>query len=291
MTNGFLIFDKPQGITSNQAVGYVKKASGERKIGHAGTLDPLATGALVMAIGNVTRLIRYIQSEPKEYIATAVFGVTTDTLDSEGEETSRTSMEINADAVNALVPAFTGKIMQVPPMVSALKHEGRRLHELAREGETVEREPREVEVHELEILSVGDGEYPEVQLRTVCGKGTYVRSLADDMARSLGGGAHLTALRRTRIGKLRASSGVTLDDLANWNDYFLTPNEALSHLDELVLDAETSALVRNGARFDSGAMTTQPEDTPFRVIDPEGQLLAVYRVVEAEARSDVVIPT
>lgn len=291
MTNGFLILDKPQGITSNQGVGYVKKATGVKKVGHAGTLDPLATGALVMGIGNVTRLIRYIQEQPKEYVATAKFGVGTDTLDSDGEVTSTTDLDIAVEDLEQIAPRFTGTIMQVPPMVSALKHEGKRLHELARAGETVDREPREVHVHELEILEVGPGPHPSVRIRCVVGKGTYVRSLVDDMAQVLGGNAHVTALRRTRIGGLRASNGVTLDDLHNWKDYFLDPNEALGHLDEVKVVDGDAALVRNGARFDSGPMTEPAADTPFRVVDGEGRLMAVYRVINGEACSDVVLPS
>ena len=291
MNNGFLILDKPQGITSNQGVGYVKKATGVKKIGHAGTLDPLATGALVMGIGNVTRLIRYIQDQPKEYLATARFGVETDTLDSDGEVVSTTDMDVSKADLEEIVPRFTGLIEQVPPMVSALKHEGRRLHEMARAGESVDREPREVVVHELEILEVEPGTNPDVSFRCVVGKGTYVRSLADDMAQSLGGHAHLTSLRRTRIGKLKASAGVVLDDLHNWEDYFLTPNDALAHLDSVEISDADAALVRNGARFDSGPMIELAQDTPFRVLDSSGDLLAVYRVVDGEARSDVVLPT
>lgn len=291
MTNGFLVLDKPRGITSNQGVGYVKKATGVKKIGHAGTLDPLATGALVMGIGNVTRLIRYIQDQPKEYRATARFGVETDTLDSDGEVISTTDMQVTKDSIIEIVPQFTGLISQVPPMVSALKHEGRRLHEIARAGETIEREPREVMVHELEILEVGQEVNPEVVFRCVVGKGTYVRSLADDMAQTLGGHAHLTSLRRTRIGDLKASAGVVLDDLHNWEDYFLTPNQALSHLPSVEVGEDAESLVRNGARFDSGPMIEMEPNVPFRVLTPAGDLLAVYRVVEGEARSDVVLPS
>ena len=291
MTNGFLILDKPQGITSNQGVGYVKKATGVRKIGHAGTLDPIATGALVMGIGNVTRLIRYIQDQPKEYLATASFGVETDTLDADGEVLSSVDMDFSPDDLHGLVPQFTGTISQVPPMVSALKHEGRRLHDMARAGEVVDREPREVMVHELEVLDVGDGPQPEVRFRCVVGKGTYVRSLADDMASALGGRGHLTSLRRTRIGSLRASAGVTLDDLHNWKDYFLTPNAALSHLDSVTLSEDEAVLVRNGARFEVGAMAAMEPDTPFRVLDPDGEMLAVYRLIDGVARSDVVLPS
>ena len=182
MTRGFLVVDKARGITSNQVVGEVKRATGIKKIGHAGTLDPMATGVMVLAIGKVTRLIRYIQDQPKEYYATAQFGVSTDTLDADGAVLSREPMDFTEEDLEAIVPRFIGTISQVPPMVSALKKDGRRLYALAREGQIVEREARLVEVHEMEILSVGAPPYPEVEFRVVCGKGTYVRSLADDMA-------------------------------------------------------------------------------------------------------------
>lgn len=290
MTKGFLVFDKPGGITSNQVVGQVKKATGVKKIGHAGTLDPMATGTLVLALGNVTRLIKFIQDQAKEYVATALFGVATDTLDADGAVLSREPMDIYPRDVEALIPRFTGTIAQVPPMVSALKMEGRRLYELAREGEVIERDARQVEVHELEILSVGAPPYPEVEFRVVCGKGTYVRSLADDMAAVLGGAAHLTALRRTRIGSLRASQGVTIDDLDNWQSYFLTPAEALVGMPMVTVDEETARGVRNGVRFVGGPLVTGPADEPYGVLDVEGRLLAVYRRVGETAQPDVVLP-
>lgn len=291
MTQGFLIVDKPAGITSNQVVGYVKKATGVKKVGHAGTLDPMATGALVLAVGKVTRLIRYIQDQPKEYVATAQFGVATDTLDADGAVLSREPMDIDENDVAALVPRFTGSISQVPPMVSALKHEGRRLYELAREGEIVERDARQVFVHELEILSVGPPPYPDVEFRAVCGKGTYVRSLADDMASVLGGSAHLTSLRRTRIGSLRASAGVTIEDMENWDAYFLSPVEAMADLQHVEVDAGTAEGVRNGVRFVGGPLVEGPTDVPYGVLDPEGELIAVYRRVGDRAEPEVVLPT
>lgn len=290
MTAGFLVVDKPQGMTSNQVVGHVKKATGVKKVGHAGTLDPMATGALVLAVGKVTRLIRYVQDREKEYRATALFGVATDTLDAEGAILSREPMDIDMDDVVDLVPRFTGTISQVPPMVSALKHEGRRLYELAREGEFVEREARPVEIHELEIISVGAPPYPEVEFRVVCGKGTYVRSLADDLAAVLGGAAHLTSLRRTRIGTLRASQGVTLDDLQNWRSYFLTPREALDGMAVVEVDAETAAGVRNGVRFVAGPISEGPESGPYGVVGPDGDLIAVYRRAGDRVEPEVVIP-
>lgn len=204
---------------------------------------------------------------------------------------SREPMDITTEAVEALVPRFTGTISQIPPMVSALKKDGRRLYELARAGEVVERDARTVEVHELEILSVGAPPYPEVEFRVVCGKGTYVRSLADDMAAVLGGAAHLTELRRVRIGSLRASSGVTVDDLANWSDYFLTPAQGMVDMQMVTVDDETASGVRNGVRFVGGPLLAGPAGLPYGVVDTNGELLAVYRKVGDHAEPDVVLPS
>ena len=291
MTGGFLVVDKPGGVTSNHVVGEVKKATGIKKVGHAGTLDPMATGVLVVAVGNVTRLIKYIQDLPKEYVATAQFGVATDTLDAEGAVLSRERMDIEAGDVEALASRFTGTISQVPPMMSALKKDGRRLYELARAGEIVERDARQVDVYELEILSVGAPPYPEVEFRVVCGKGTYVRSLADDMAAVLGGAAHLTALRRTRIGSLRASQGVTVEDMHDWESYLLTPAEALVDLPLVAVDAETARGVNHGMRFVGGPILEGPAEGPYGVLDESGGLLAVYRRVGDRAEPDVVLPS
>lgn len=291
MTNGFLVVDKPEGVTSNQVVGMVRKTVGVKKVGHAGTLDPMATGVLVMALGNVTRLIKYVQDQEKEYVATAMFGVATDTLDADGAVLTREPMEFDESEIEALLPRFTGTISQVPPMVSALKHEGRRLYELAREGEVVERDARRVEVHELEILSVGPPPYPEVEFRVVCGKGTYVRSLADDMATVLGGSAHLTALRRTRIGPFGISDSLTVEDLANWESYLMTPAHALSHLPSVVVDEATEQGVRNGMRFVGGPIVSGPAEMPYRVLSNEGELIAVYTKTGERAEPDVVLPS
>ena len=291
MTRGFLVVDKPGGITSNQVVGEVKRATGIKKVGHAGTLDPMATGVLALAVGNVTRLIKYLQNQPKEYVASAMFGVSTDTLDADGAVLSRETMDISSADVGALVPRFSGTISQVPPMVSALKKDGRRLYEMARAGEVVERDARQVEVHDLEILSVGPPPYPEVEFRVVCGKGTYVRSLADDMAAVLGGSAHLTALRRIRIGSLRTSQGVTIEDMHNWESYFLSPAEAMVDLAAVTVDAETARGVENGTRFVGGPVLEGPADAPYAVLDPAGNLLAVYRRVGERAEPDVVLPS
>ncbi len=291
MTSGFLIVDKPGGVTSNQVVGAVKRVSGIKKVGHAGTLDPMATGALVMAIGQVTRLIRFVQDQPKEYVATAEFGVATDTLDADGAILSREPMSFSHEELESVIPRFTGDIHQVPPMVSALKKDGRRLYELAREGQVIERDSRLVHVYELEIISVGPGPYPEVSFRTVCGKGTYVRSLADDMAGVLGGSAHLTALRRLRIGSLHVDRGLPLDGLDAWESHLLEPTEALDDLDAITVTEETALGVAHGMRFVGGEMIAAPEGRPYRVLDEEGSLIAVYSRTGREARPEVVLPS
>ncbi|HIE21901.1 MAG TPA: tRNA pseudouridine(55) synthase TruB, partial [Acidimicrobiia bacterium] len=167
MTRGFLVVDKPAGVTSTGVVEEVKRVTGIRKVGHAGTLDPMATGALVVALGSATRLIRFIQDQPKEYVATALFGVATDTLDAEGAVLTREEMHFEPAELEAVASRFVGTISQVPPMVSALKQGGRRLYELAREGQVVEREARPVGIYELELVSVGPGPYPEVTFRVV----------------------------------------------------------------------------------------------------------------------------
>jgi len=290
-TKGFLVVDKPKGMTSNQAVGHVRKATGVEKVGHAGTLDPMATGVLVMAVGKVTRLIRYIQDEDKEYVATALFGVATDTLDADGAVLSREPMDFGEDELMGIVPRFVGTISQVPPMVSALKKDGRRLYELAREGQVVDRDARQVEVRELEILSVGPPPYPEVEFKVICGKGTYVRSLADDMAAVLGGDAHLTALRRTRIGSFRSSDAVTLDDLHNWERYLIGPAQAMDSLAKVVVDEETARGARHGMRFVGGPIIDGPSDQPYAVLTEDGELIAIYVRVGTRAEPEVVLPS
>jgi tRNA pseudouridine55 synthase len=290
VTAGFLVVDKPGGMTSNTVVGQVRRATGIKKVGHAGTLDPLATGAMVIAVGPVTRLIRFIQERPKEYLATAQFGVATDTLDADGAVLEREPMDVQEAELLEAAARFVGVIHQVPPMVSALKHEGRRLYELARRGEVVERDARPVEIHELEVLSLGPGPYPEVEFRVVCGKGTYVRTLAADLAAALGGHAHITALRRTRIGSLDVEShGLKLEDLDSWQQWFLSPSQALDDLPSVTVGPETAEGVSHGMRFVGGEMRDAPEGVALRVLDQSGVLLAVYRREGEQSIPEVVL--
>lgn len=285
---GFLAVDKPGGVTSHDVVARVRRVTGIAKAGHAGTLDPMATGLVVVALGRATRLIRYLQESPKWYEATALFGVATTTLDADGEELERIPMNVSRAEVEAVLPRFTGEIMQIPPMVSALKHGGRRLYELAREGIDVERPARPARIHRLSVHEVGDGPFPRVRFEVVCGKGTYVRTLADDIAADLGGRAHLTALRRTRTGPLSVERhGVTLEGLDGWADRLVEPGAALADLPVVEVDAETARAVRHGQAVAFDAPATDP-DGPFRVV-AGGDLVAVFRNGANGPRSEVVL--
>jgi tRNA pseudouridine55 synthase len=286
VSDGFLVIDKPSGPTSHDVVAAVRRATGSKKAGHAGTLDPMATGAVVVALGRSTRLIRYIQDQEKEYLAVARFGVATDTLDAEGEVVHEEVMDFDRSQFEAILPEFLGVIQQVPPMVSALKRDGVRLYELARQGIEVERPPRPVEILELELTSFEPGEHPLVGLRVVCGKGTYVRSLADDLAVRLGGRAHLIALRRTRVGALAIEElGIGLDQLSDWERHLITPIAGLAHLPSVTV-AER-ARVLSGRPIEAPAGPAGPP--VFRVVDTDGVLLAVYRTDGARAVPEVVL--
>jgi len=209
--DGILNVNKPPKITSQRAVTLVKRALGVRKAGHAGTLDPAATGVLLVCLGKATRLFEALQAHDKEYVGTVVLGVTTTTDDREGEVLSCQDVpELDRQAIESVLERFRGEIDQVPPMVSALKRDGRRLYELAREGIVVERSPRRVTVRALDLLEVA---LPRLRLRVVCSRGMYMRSLARDIGEALGCGGHLGALERTRCGDFRIEDAIPLDEV------------------------------------------------------------------------------
>ncbi len=292
-TFGFLLVDKDQGWTSHDVVAKVRASVGG-KVGHAGTLDPMATGLLVLALGKATKLLRFVQGEEKEYLATALFGVATDSLDADGAVLSREPLPVGPDEIDAAMDRFRGEILQVPPMVSARKIEGKRLYELAREGKVVEREARPVTIKRLEIVDVAPSDYPEVTFRTVCSTGTYVRTLADDMARALGGRAHLTALRRVRNGNLHVKDASTVAEVVtaakegSLDDLVMRPSEALSLMAELRVDDAGEFRVRNGSRLVGQSLDVDGD--LIRVVNRRGDLLAVYRSDGNELVPEVVLP-
>jgi tRNA pseudouridine55 synthase len=294
VAEGFLLVDKPGGWTSHDIVARARSLLDEQRIGHAGTLDPMATGLLVLGVGRATRLIRFVQEAPKLYEATALFGVATDTLDADGAILSREEMHFDEGDVRRTAKRFIGRILQVPPMVSAKKVDGRRLYELARRGEEVEREATTVEIHDIEILDVSPGPYPEVVFRVRCGSGTYVRTLADDIASALGGRAHLTALRRSAIGSLGVDDAHTIEDLAaaagagSIGGLVISPAEGLRDLPSVAVAADTATAVGHGSVFPAGALGLG-EPGHHLILDGEGTLLAVYRSDGRRAVPEVVM--
>lgn len=280
-THGVAVVDKPAGVTSHDVVAMLRRRFGERQVGHAGTLDPDATGVLVVAVGKATRLLRFVEKTRKGYTGDVVLGTSTSTLDAAGEvvETFDMASVTLDDARRVVAEHLVGDIEQVPPMVSAIRVDGRRLHELAREGIEVERAPRPVTIHRFDVV---DWTAPGVlRIDVECSAGTYIRTLADDLGRLLGGGAHLRNLRRTHVGEF------TLAEAAPPDECELLPVEsAVRALDTVGVDADTAALVANGRVLDAWA-----GDGPWAVFGPDGRLLAVYESFRGGlAKPAVVLP-
>ncbi len=288
--DGFLLVDKPAAWTSHDVVARVRSIIGGRKVGHAGTLDPMATGLLVLGIGRATRLLRFVQDAPKVYVAMARFGVATESLDADGAVLWREPMPIEAGDVEQVMKRFVGEILQVPPMVSAVRVEGRRLYQLAREGKTVERKARPVTIHELRLLEFAPSDYPEVTFLVRCSKGTYVRTLADDLGRALGGRAHLASLRRTAIGSLRVDDSHPVDGITSdgWRELLLTPAAGLADLPAVEVGEDLEDAIGHGVAV-AGHELGNPVPGPLRMLDGEGRLLAVYRSEGARASAEVVL--
>lgn len=281
--DGCLVVDKPAGWTSHDVVARVRRLLGTRRVGHAGTLDPDATGVLVIGIGCATRLLRFATMLHKTYIGEVVLGIATSTLDASGEVTGRADMTaVTPEEVRMAALSLTGRLAQVPPMVSAVKIEGRRLHELAREGVEVERPPRAVEVFRFDVFATG---IPLLyRILVECSSGTYVRVLASDLGERLGGVAHLRTLRRVAVGSFRDAEALALDDVS--------PSRVLACL-ELVRDMpfaqiagdELDAVVHG--RSVERAVLKVAGDGPWALVGPDLELVAV-----AEPRgSDKVRPT
>jgi tRNA pseudouridine55 synthase len=289
--DGFLLIDKPSGWTSHDVVAKCRGILGERKIGHAGTLDPMATGLLVLGVGKATRLLRYVQDSAKRYEAAVAFGIATDTLDADGAILEREPMDFDEDDLRSAARQFVGTISQIPPMVSAVKIGGRRLYELARDGVEVEREARTVRIESIEVTEFAPGAYPEAEITVVCGSGTYIRSLADDIAASLGGRAHLTALRRTSIGPHDVDAAVSIDDLAASTDpgsMVMPMADGVAELPAIVATGETARGVGNGVVFTAGSVGASQAGT-YRVLDSDGRLLATYVSDGRRAKPEVVV--
>ena len=294
MPAGFILIDKEPGWTSHDVVAKVRGSIGG-KVGHAGTLDPMATGLLILAVGGATRLLRFVQASRKEYTASALFGVATDSLDADGAVLSREPMPVSQEQVESVLDRFRGNIVQVPPMVSARKVEGKRLYELAREGKVVEREARPVTIDELSIVDFTPSDYPEVTFKIECSTGTYIRTLGDDIARALGGRAHLTALRRTRNGSMDVSDAASVDEVATAVDQgsvgelIVEASVALGGFDALAVDEPGAFRVRNGRPMALEPSVDIDDGAYLRVVDDAGALIAVYSRVGEQLLPEVVL--
>ena len=290
MIDGLLVVDKPAGWTSHDVVAKLRGATRQRRIGHAGTLDPDATGVLLVGLGRVTRLMRFLQETTKTYRGVVAFGVATSTLDAAGEELARGEMPVTEAEVRTAMRAFVGDIEQVPPMVSALKVDGRRLHELAREGKEVERAPRPVRIDRYELEAFAPGAFPHATVLVECSSGTYVRTLAADLGTALGGHAHLASLRRLRVGAFGLEDATALDALvADPAPYVLTPADALRGMEQIPVERDVAALVANGRVFDEPPFTPVG-DGPYALVDADSRLLAVYERRDARLKPSVVLP-
>jgi tRNA pseudouridine55 synthase len=291
--DGVLVCDKPAGMTSHDVVARVRRLAGQRRVGHGGTLDPPATGVLVLALGRATRLLPFLPMEPKRYLARIAFGAETDTLDASGTVTATAAAAgVDEAAVRGALRGFLGPQQQVPPMVSAVKVGGERLYAKARRGESVERATRAIVVHALELVDFAAGERPEATVEVTCSGGTYVRSLAADLGHRLGTLAHLAGLRRTAAGRfterdahplsdLEAVAGEGADGLAR---VVLAPAQALGSIAVRALSAAEAASLTTGATIPPSGRAE-----PVAALAPDGRLVAVIQDDAGRARSRVVL--
>lgn len=312
---GLLVIDKPPACTSHDVVARVRRVLATSKVGHAGTLDPSATGVLLVGVGKATRIMQFLQNLPKEYRATVQLGVTTDSQDADGEVTSRTECDLQIDQVRQAAERFVGEISQVPPMVSAVRVGGERLYKAARRGEVVEREPRTVRVHALQVEEFD----PATQVATVyakCSSGTFVRTLAADLGEVLGCGAHVHSLRRLGIGSFTESEATPLAELEAMNpieaaESMLPMHAALRDFPSRTVDGDEYEAVGHGRPLEIAEApkrpgelpvmsTAKPGDrpaheagmtagVPVAIRDPEGKLIAVYRRSSGKLKPAVVL--
>ena len=274
--NGIIIIDKPQEWTSNDVVSRLRRVFNTRRIGHGGTLDPMATGVLPVFVGRATRGVEFFEHAEKVYETTVRFGLTTDTEDITGKTITETAVSLTEDELQAVLPKFRGDILQVPPMYSAIKVNGQKLYDLARKGREVERQPRPITIHELQLLEFSGN---EARLRVRCSKGTYIRTLCKDIGEALGCGGCMAALRRVEAGEYTLEGAITLRELLDISErgedveHLLRPVDTMfaSH-PKLKLNEKQARLVKNGNAF-----TDTCTDGTYRVYAPDGEFLALCK--------------
>ncbi|WP_303045731.1 tRNA pseudouridine(55) synthase TruB [Turicimonas muris] len=279
--DGVLMLDKPVGLSSNTALQKARRALNAQKAGHTGTLDPFASGLLQLCFGEATKFSADLLHADKEYVASIKFGETTTTADVEGEIIETRPVDFTEEQLHKALESLTGEIDQIPPMYSALKKDGVRLYELARQGQEIEREPRRVTVYELELLSFNK---PEALVRVKCSKGTYVRVLGEDIGKILGCGAHLTALRRTKIADIDISEAVSLQDfeeadIAQRLDMLDPPDRLLSQLEPIELKEELAVRFLHGQSIRiTRSENSEKKVKVYRLSDGKRELLGCARL-------------
>jgi tRNA pseudouridine55 synthase len=274
-SNGLLLIDKPQGVTSHDVVGQVRRVLNEQRVGHAGTLDPMATGLLILGVGASTRLLRFAQSEIKRYEGVVTFGVRTDSLDADGAVVETAAVPpLSPETVNAAIVGLLGEQEQIPPMVSAIKVNGQRLHALAREGVVIERAPRTITVHQLSLAPVDETHW---SFDVTCSVGTYVRVLLSDLAERLGTIGHLSALRRLSSGTHHVRDALTyyqLDErISEDAPILLPPRSFVEHLVSVTVTDDEERRLRMGQRV----ALDQKDDGEIAAINGSGDLVGVLR--------------
>jgi tRNA pseudouridine55 synthase len=289
---GTLIIDKPEGLTSHDVVARVRRGLGIRRVGHTGTLDPFATGVLVVCIGRATRLVQFLVGLDKEYIATVRLGFATDTQDRTGKQITplRSSKELSLEQLHQVLDQFTGTQLQTPPMYSAKKVGGEKLYHAARAGREVERAAVNITVNSLELIEEGESLFSanddgtcDFRVRVCCSSGTYVRTLADDIGERLGVGAHLAELRRTRVGHFDVANALPLEDIERMttddvHNNLISPTDMLTHLPIVWLNEEQTKRVMNGRSIllsEDEAAADERTGLPLRLCDDAGKLVAV----------------
>ncbi|WP_094092562.1 tRNA pseudouridine(55) synthase TruB [Paenibacillus physcomitrellae] len=294
---GILPVLKPAGFTSHDVVAKTRGILKMKRIGHTGTLDPQVTGVLPLCLGRATRMVEYLQELPKEYEATLVLGIATDTEDMTGTVTRQLDegVLVSLEQVKQALAKFQGTISQVPPMYSALKQDGKRLYELAREGKTVERKAREVTIHELELTGFkAELPYPEISIRVLCSKGTYIRTLCVDIGQALGVPAAMSVLKRTISAGITDDRCLTFEEIARYaaegslQQHLIPVDQAVSHLTAVQVADEKVRAALQGQRLSPSAVQPVPQrDEVIRLYDPEQRFLGIYK---REAESGAIAP-
>jgi len=296
--DGILVINKPSGMTSHDVIIQLRRILQEKKIGHTGTLDPDATGVLPVCIGRATKIIQFLEDKEKGYEGTITFGVTTDTMDAKGQIIKVSdSSQLKQDDVSQVFNNFVGEISQIPPMVSAIKVNGKRLYELARQGKTVDRMPRKIHIYDLQLLRFYKEKIPDIDpsksfskadFRVLCSRGTYVRSLASDVGDSFGCGAHLSRLVRTRSGRFTIDCSIELEAIRNDPQKAISAlqsiDDALSFMPSIIVSGSGSKRFLNGVLLDiSDILINKDEtlDTLVRIHDKAEKLLGIARVTQS----------